>query len=149
VIDFLGDFAYDDSRSRYSKYRDRILDFYKKYDTVVEGIKESIQYVTDTYLEDKPVVELLEKGGNLHAPYPFSKKYKINMIDAAFETFRNVAMVNSILKALDEHSSVLAINGSGHVEELIMPLYGVLKQKYGQEPELFTFKEHQHTAAST
>jgi|GEM_PF-2620936 hypothetical protein len=85
----------------YRYYKNKFLHLHKleyKHLSFNEMIDAIVEETSRKYIAKKPFLELFEKEKGLNAPYgPWapSAKYKINKINAYWDSYRNVCMINA------------------------------------------------------
>ncbi len=121
----------NENGSLYS-YKNEFLELIKKYSSDIKtGIRE--------FLEEQNIKNTgkrfcdIEKYEELTVPFPYCTKYPINRASTYLEAYRNVNMINYIVKELEENNSVASIFGLGHVSECKDILNTILAEKFGMK----------------
>ena len=112
-------------RLRESKYKQS--NFGEMIDSIVTEMSRK-------YISKQPFLELFEKEKNLNAPYgpwPDSTKYKINKINAYWDSYRNICMINECIAKMKKFDRVFAVAGSGHIVVLRKPLAREIEKYFG------------------
>lgn len=102
-----------------------------KMNSLNGALDKILQDITDRYVEKKPLTDIIDNG-KLHVPYPFSKKYKINKVNALIGAHRDFFMIKSILESLNKYDSIIVVVGGGHVMTIKDTLNEQICLKYGK-----------------
>jgi len=94
-------------------------EFAKRYQIdsggIVTIVKDIIEKTAEKYLYPDKLTPDLIMSKSITAPFPFSKKYAINEINALHEATRDHAMLNEMLKSLDEKDRIIMVGGKSHM----------------------------------
>jgi hypothetical protein len=128
----ISDFVYN-QRPLY-QYRNLLDSLQRKYKlgSISKCIDFSMQGLVNKYIAKEPIIKLLAKEVNLHTPYPFYKKYKINKINTYVESFRNLYMADNFIKSLRIYKRVISINGVGHAIELRQHMFNMIENNFSK-----------------
>ncbi|MDE1868848.1 MAG: hypothetical protein KGH60_02685 [Candidatus Micrarchaeota archaeon] len=101
-------------------YKGSLLDRVKKID------QEAIKKYIGPGLTFESAVDIQ----NIQAPYPWGK-YELNKIVSWHNAWRNKSMIDTCIKNLKKHRSVVALAGSGHIQECRDFITTEMKKEFG------------------
>jgi hypothetical protein len=131
VLDILEWEFLNQNGSLYS-YKNEFLELIRKYSTDIKtGIKE--------FIEEKNIKNTgkkfcdIKNYEELTVPFPYCTKYPINRASTYLEAYRNVNMIENIVKELEKNNNVASVFGLGHVSECKDILSTILSEKFGMK----------------
>ena len=95
------------------------------------ALDEIIKSVAEKYIGSGYTSPDLIMAGEITAPFPYVKKYKINEINTWYEAVRDYHMAETIIKNMKRNDSIVMVGGSGHAYIMKDYLCNKIKEKFG------------------